>query len=114
MIIDHVQDLDLGAAGEPPVGDISLPALVRHLGTEPDEGAPGSLLGLRGDEPPARQDPPDRRDRRDHILAVTPAQVDRDRVGSGIHAEIGELLAELHDLILDRLRGAARAPMRTA
>src|SRR6266704_4566257 len=43
VIIDHVQDLDLSAAGQAPGRDVGLPALVRHLGPEPDEGAAGTL-----------------------------------------------------------------------
>ena len=34
--------------------------------------------------------------------------------GAGVEALVGELLAELDDLVLDRLRGAARAPVRPA
>jgi hypothetical protein len=37
MVVDQVQDLDLGAVSEPPVGDVGLPALVWHLRFEPDE-----------------------------------------------------------------------------
>jgi hypothetical protein len=37
VIVDHVQDLDVTPVGELPVGDVSLPALVRHLGLESDE-----------------------------------------------------------------------------
>jgi hypothetical protein len=36
MVIDHVQDLDVRATREAPVRDIGPPALVRHLGLEPD------------------------------------------------------------------------------
>ena len=37
MVILHVQDPDLGAAGEAPVGDVGLPPLVRHRGlVEPE------------------------------------------------------------------------------
>lgn len=54
VIIDHVQDLDIGAAGQAPVGDVGLPALVRHLRLEPDERALGSLL-RRGITKPRRE-----------------------------------------------------------
>jgi len=36
VVIQHVHDLDLGAVGKPPVGDVGLPALVRQLRLEPD------------------------------------------------------------------------------
>lgn len=47
---DHVQDLDVGAIGQRPVGDVGLPAFVRLIGLEPDEGASRTFLRLRGDE----------------------------------------------------------------
>jgi hypothetical protein len=40
------------------------------------------------------------------------AQVVVDREGSGVHAELGQLLAQLNDLILDRIRRAVRDPVR--
>src|SRR5215207_5949911 len=92
--------------------DVRLPALVRHLRGEPDEGAPRSLLRLRGHEAPARQDPPDRRDRRDRSLAVTPGEVVGDRVSSRIQTLVRELLAQPNDLVFDHPSGAVRAPPR--
>jgi hypothetical protein len=50
VIVDHVQDLDLRGACQAPVGDVGLPAFVRHGRFEPVERAAGSLVRLRGDE----------------------------------------------------------------
>jgi hypothetical protein len=107
VVIDRVQDLDVGAVEERQMGGVGLPALVRHLSLEPHEGAPRTLLGLRDDEAPAREDSPDRRGSR--RTTVAPPEVDRDRMGSGIEPLVGELLPELHDLVLERLRDPVRA-----
>ncbi len=64
VVIDHVEDLDPGAVGKRPVGDVSLPPLVGLLGDKPQVAALRALVRLRGDETPIGQDPPDRRDRR--------------------------------------------------
>jgi hypothetical protein len=100
VIVDRVQDLDVGARGELPVGDVFLPALVGHLGCEPDPRGLRSLLGLGGDEPATGQDPPDRRHRRG-IEAAT-AKVVGDRVRAGIQALIVELLAQRDDRVFNR------------
>jgi hypothetical protein len=112
VIIDHVQDLDPGVVGEVPVGDVCLPSLVRHLCFEPDERAPWPFLRLGCDEAPTRQDPPDRGDRGDRGLAVTPRQVDRDRVGSRIYPEVEQFLAQPDDLVFELDRGPSGARPR--
>jgi hypothetical protein len=43
-----VEDLDVAAIGEGPVGDVGLPALVGLGGFEADVAALGSLVRLRG------------------------------------------------------------------
>ena len=108
VIVDHVQDLDLGAVGQAPVGDVGLPSLVRQIGFEPDERGAGRFCGWGVTKPRRRKDPPDRRDRR--AGAVAARQVIGDRVGAGIQALIGERLAKLDDLVLDLDRGLLRAP----
>jgi hypothetical protein len=102
VIVDHVQDLDLGAARELPVGDVGLPPFVGHRRLEAHERALGALLRLRADEAPARQHPPHRGDRRS--LSVASAQVVGDRVGAGVEPFLGKLLSQADDLLLD-LRG---------
>src|SRR5439155_6946897 len=53
VVVDEVEDLDLGAVGEAPVGAVALP----HLGRDP--GGLGPLLGLGRYQPAALQDAPD-------------------------------------------------------
>ena len=112
MIVDHVQDLHLRAAAKTPMGDVGLPALVRHRGFKPHERAPRPLLRLGGDKAPARKDPPDRRDGGGGSVPL--GQVIGDRVGTGIQPLVGKRLAELDDLVLqgfsDALRTAPRPP----
>jgi len=60
VVVDHVEDLDRGAVGEGPVGDVHLPAFVGEFGNEPLVGAAGPFVGLGGHEPAGVQDPPDR------------------------------------------------------
>ena len=80
------------------MGDVGLPALVRHLGLEPDEGAGGALLGLGGDEPPTG---------RIRQIVEAAGELPRalggdvDRLGPRIEPLVGQALAERDDLILD-------------
>ena len=114
VVVEDVQDLDLSSVGKAHVGDVSLPAFVRHVGFEPHERAARSLLGLRGDEPPAHQDPPDRRDRGHLCLTVATGQVDPDRVRPCIEPEVTQLLAQLDDLVFECLSGAKGTSPRSA
>ena len=55
-VVEPADDLDVGAgsavgSGEPVVGEVGLPGLVRHRGFEPDVGGLGSLLRLGDDQP---------------------------------------------------------------
>jgi hypothetical protein len=60
VVVEDVQDLHIGAAGQAPVGDVGLPAFVGLLGGEAGVGGFGPLVRLRGDEPAGGQDAPDR------------------------------------------------------
>jgi hypothetical protein len=106
MVIDHVQDLGVRPAGEPPVGDVGLPALVRHLGAKAHERAAGSLLRLGNHEPTPRKDPPDRRHRGTGAVAL--GEVEGDRVGAGVQPFVRQVLAEVDDFVLEGLRRARR------
>jgi hypothetical protein len=112
VVVEGVQDLDLGAVAEPPVGDVGLPALVGHLGAEPDPRAAGSLLRLGGDEPPAVEDPPDRGPGGQPLTEMTTPEVDLDRRGPGVDPEVGQLLAQTDDLVLELVGGPAWARSR--
>jgi hypothetical protein len=107
VVVEHVADLDIGAIGEGPVGDVGLPAFVGLLGGEPDEGALGSLVRLRRDESALGQDPPDR----GHRWAGVVASLDMERDGrrACFVAGLVEFLADRHDLVLDLQRRAVRA-----
>jgi hypothetical protein len=60
VVVDDVEDLDVVAVGEGPVGDVHLPALVGEFGFEADVGAAGPFVGLGGDEPAGVENSPDR------------------------------------------------------
>jgi hypothetical protein len=50
VIIEPVEDLDVAAVGQGPVGEIGLPAFIGLLGLETDVGAFGPFTRLRGDQ----------------------------------------------------------------
>jgi hypothetical protein len=99
VIIDDVEDLHAGAAGQLPVSDVHLPALVRQVRAEPHVRRSRPFLRLRGDQAAAAQHPPDRRRRRHLVTAL--GQVPGDRLRPGIQALPSQLLAQRDDLILD-------------
>ena len=80
-------------------GDVRLPRLVGQRRLEANVGASRSLVRLRLNEAPAFEDPPDRRDRRGR--GITQTEVVVDRLGAGVEALIGELLAETNDAVLE-------------
>lgn len=82
VVVDDVEDLDVAAPRELPVGDVGLPPLVRLVGLEADERAFGTFLGLGGDEAPPGEDPPDCRWRGG--VPVPPPEVESDRVGTRV------------------------------
>jgi hypothetical protein len=45
VVIDDVEDLDVGTASEPPVGDVCLPALIRLVRSKRTIDARGRLCG---------------------------------------------------------------------
>ena len=67
----------------------------------------GRFWGWGGDEAPAGEDPPDGGYGRGRPVAVP--QVVGDGVGPGVQALVGQGLAELHDLVLEGLRGSVGA-----
>lgn len=103
VVVNDVEDVDLDAAGELPVGEVGLPALVGHGCFEADRGAAGALVGLGGDESSLGQDAPDRGWR--WGVAVPLGEVVGNGVGTGVQALVGEPLAQLADLLDEPLRG---------
>jgi hypothetical protein len=101
VVINEVEDVDLGAVHQAPVGEVGLPALVGQVGFEADRGALGSLVGLWGDKAPLGQDAPDRGGR--GRAAMPLGKVERDRVRASVQALVGQGLTELDDLIGERL-----------
>jgi hypothetical protein len=49
MVIDPVEDLHVSAIGQPPMGEVGLPALVGLFGGKADVGGLGTFLWLRVD-----------------------------------------------------------------
>jgi hypothetical protein len=77
------------------VGEISLPALVRQLGGEPDAGRLRPLGGLGDHQASPAQVPADRRRR--HLQVMVMLQVPGDRLRAGIQPLPGQFLAQLND-----------------
>lgn len=107
MVVDDVQDLDLGTGGQRHVGHVHLPALVGQLGAEADVGALRALVGLGGDEASGLEHPPDRRDRGNGSVAL-PGEVHSDRLRAGVVAGLDELLAHTNDVVLEAVRDLGR------
>jgi len=100
VVIQPAQDLGIGARaaagpGEPVVGEVGLPALVRLLGGEPQVGRPRPLGRVGGDQPRPGQVSADRRRR--HHDPVMVVQVPADRVRPGVQAPPGQLLTQPDD-----------------
>ena len=55
MVIDDVEDLDVDALAEVPMGDVELPAFVGLFCLEPDVAALGAFVRLGGDEASRRR-----------------------------------------------------------
>jgi hypothetical protein len=116
VVVDPGQDLGVAAraavgAGEPVVGEVGLPGLVRLVGFEADVGGLGALVGLGDDQPSPREVAGDGGDRDSALMVVS--QVPGDGVGSGVESLLGELFAEPDDqldhLVGDRGGGGLRA-----
>jgi hypothetical protein len=85
VVVEPADDLDLGAVGQAPVGEVRLPQLVGCRGLEADPRAPRALARLGRHEPRRVEDAPDGRGgRRLQALALeVPGDRDRARVQAG-------------------------------
>jgi hypothetical protein len=55
VVVDPAQDLHMGSVGEPPLGEVGLPALVGQIGGKADVGTLGRFLGAEVTKPAARR-----------------------------------------------------------
>ena len=112
VVIEPGQDLGVRAVGERVVGEVGLPALVRHVCLEPDVGRLRPLGRARGDQSGPAQVPADGRSR--HFELVVVLQVPGDGLRPGVQALPGQFLAQPDDqvgrLVADRGRGGLRPP----
>lgn len=93
VVIQPADDLCVGAGGQPVVGEIRLPGLVRHLGLKPQVGGLGPLGRLGDHGAGAGQDPVDGGPRQRGPVMV--GQVPADRLGAGVQSRVAELFADL-------------------
>src|SRR5450759_2658045 len=107
MVIDQVQNLDVGAVGQLPVGRVGLPHLVGQLGLEAYPGRLGALVRLRLDQAVGFADSPDGRPRRSSSEAEP--EVVGNGLGAGVEARVGELAPQIDDRLLNLWGGPARA-----
>ena len=107
VVVEPGQDLGIGPAGERVVGEVGLPALVGHLGGEPDVGRLRALGRLGGDQALAGQAAAD--GRRGDLQLVVLLQVPGDGLRPGVQPLAGQLLAQPDDQLdgagADRGRG---------
>ena len=92
MVVEEVEDLDVGAGGEAVVGEVGLPHLVGELGLEPGVGRFRAFLRVGGDVSMAGQDAPHRRRR--HRDVVVLGEVPAQGVRAGVEALLDQLLAQ--------------------
>ena len=107
MVVEPGQDLGTGPVGERVVGEVGLPALVRHVRLEPDVGRLWPLSGVRGDESLPCQVTTD--GRRGDLGLVVLLQVPGDGLRPGVQPLPGQLLPQPDDqlgrVLGDRGRG---------
>jgi hypothetical protein len=105
VVVEPVEDLDLGSVRQAPVGEVGLPQLVWCRGLEADPRTPRALARLGCHEPRRVEDAPDGRGRRDG--ETLPPQVPGDRDRSGIETAAHELRAQRDDPLADLVRRPA-------
>jgi hypothetical protein len=103
-VVEPADDLGVRAgsavgAGEPVVGEVGLPGLVRHRCFEPEVGGLRPLLGFGGDQPCRGEVAADGRSR--YPVSVVVLEVPGDGLRAGAQAGVGQLLANPHDEVDD-------------
>ena len=112
VVVEPVQDLDLGPVGQAPMGEVGLPQLVWGGGLEAVPRAARALARLRRHQPGGVEDAPDGRARRD-AQPLTP-EVPGDGERTSVEATGGELGAQRDDTFADMVRCPAGAGPRAA
>ena len=107
MVIEQVQDFDVGAVGELPMGRVGLPHLIGQLGLEANPGGLRALVWLRLNQAVGLEDPPDGRPRGGSSEAKP--EVVGDGLGAGIEANVCKLAPQVDDGLLNLRGGPARA-----
>jgi hypothetical protein len=102
VVVEPGQDFGVGRVGEPPVGEVGLPAFVGLVGSQTDVGGLGTFRRCWGDQSGCGEVAADRGDR--HLQLVVMFQMPGDGVGSGVEARGAQLVAELDDQIDGGLR----------
>jgi hypothetical protein len=112
VVVEAVEDLDTTAISELPVRAVGLPEFVGEVGLEADERRLRPFARLRGDQPMASEDAPDRRHR------GRGAEFEAEVVGDGVRAAVvaggSEVMAEVDDRCLDLGCGCAGARSRSS
>ena len=88
VVVEPGQDFGVDASGDPPVGEVGLPALVGLFGGEADVGGLGSFRRGRCYQPGRGEVAADRGDR--HREVVVMVQVPGDGVRSGVEALVAQ------------------------
>ena len=112
VVVQPVDDLDLSAVRETPMGEVGLPHLVGRRGLEPDPGTARALAWLSDDEAGRVEDAPDGRGRRDRAPLTAEVPGDRDR--TAIEPVGGELRPQLDDPGAHGIGRPARVGARSA
>ena len=110
VVVEPGEDFGVGLVGEPPVGEVGLPAFVGLVGGEADVGGLGAFRRCRCHQPGRGEVAADRGDR--HLQLVVMFQMPGDGVGSGVKARGAQLGAQFDDQIDGGLRQAGRAGVR--
>lgn len=110
VVVEPAQDFGVGLVGEPPVGEVGLPAFIGLLGGEADVGRTRALLRGRGDQPGCGQVTVDGADRDGGAVVV--GRVPGDGLGPVVEAFVGQFGAQSHDELDVGFGQAARAGVR--